>query len=248
MTRAWTRGPWIDRAWTPRRTPRVGRAALLCALAAGLAPAARADEAREAGRRVRFSVESAREVENDWIRAVVGVSGEGADPAALADEANRKMAWALERARAESAVSAKSGGYQTYPVYEDGRLRRWRATQTLVLEGADTDAMTALVGALQEKLQLQSFDFEVSPARRRQVEGELVTEALAAFQARAESVRRALGAKGYAIDEIDLGTSAGVPRPVVYEARMKLSSAAPPAVEAGSSQVAVTASGAIVLE
>jgi predicted secreted protein len=199
---------------------------------------------------VRFSVESAREVENDWIRAVVGITAEDADAAALADTVNRSMAWALEQARAESAVKAKSGSYQTHPVHEKGRLRRWRASQTLILEGSDSDAMTRLVGALQERLQLHSFGFEVSREARARVEEELVAEALAAFGARAERVRKALGAKGYAIDEISIGTSGGAPPPIM-RARMEsfaASASAPPAVEGGSSRVVVTASGAIVLE
>jgi len=224
---------------------------LVVALGIALAsPLARADDKGEAARRVRFSVESARDVENDWIRAVVGITAEDADPAALADSVNRAMAWALERTRAAAAVTAKSGSYQTYPVHEQGRLRRWRATQTLILEGGDGAAMTQLVGALQERLQLQSFGFEVSEPTRARVAAELIGEALAAFRARAESVARALGAKGYAIDEIALDTSGGAPPPII-RSRMEagvMAAAAPPAVEAGSSRVVVTASGAIVLE
>jgi predicted secreted protein len=222
--------------------------AIAWALAGSLcAPAALADDTGEAARRVRFSVESAREVENDWIRAVVGISAEDSDPAALAETVNGSMAWALERARARSAVKAKSGSYQTYPVHDKGRLRRWRASQTLILEGGDSQAMTELVGVLQERLQLQSFDFQVSHATRARVEEELVVEVLAAFRARAEQVREALGVKGYEIDEISLGTSGGPPRPVV-RARMELAVSQEPAVEAGSSRVVVSANAAIVLE
>ena len=209
-----------------------------------------AEDSNEAGRRVRFSVESTREVENDWIRAVVGITAEDADAAALADSVNRSMAWALEQARAESAVTAKSGSYQTHPVHEKGRLRRWRASQTLILEGGESEAMTRLVGALQERLQLHSFGFEVSRELRARVEEELVAEALAAFRARAEQVRLALGAKGYAIDEISIGTRGGSPPPMRFaqmEGRVR-AAAAPPAVEGGSSRVIVTANGAIVLE
>ena len=185
---------------------------------------------------------------SDWIRAVVGISAEQADAAVLAGEVNAAMGWALERARAAApAVSAKSGSYQTHPVYEEGRMRRWRATQTLILEGADGDAMTELVGVLQERLQLHSFGFEVAEATRHRVESELVEEALAAFRARAERVRRALGAGGYAIDEISLEASGGAPPPIV-RARVMAAEASAPAVEGGSSRVAVTARGAIVLE
>lgn len=230
--------------------PRTGSLALALTLAVAFGTPIRAEDSGEAGRRVRFSVESAREVENDWIRAVVGITAEDADAAALADGVNRSMAWALEQARAESAVQAKSGSYQTYPVHEKGRLRRWRASQTLILEGGDSEAMTRLVGTLQERLQLVSFGFEVSREARERIEEELVAEVLAAFRARAERVRLALGARGYAIDEIALGTSGGAPPPIM-RSRMEAYAAAapaPPAVEAGSSRVVVSANGSIVLE
>jgi predicted secreted protein len=201
--------------------------------------------------RVRFQVESTREVANDWITAIVGITAEDADPAVLADRVNRDMSWALEQARSESRVKAKSGGYSTFPIHEEGRLRRWNASQQLVLEGSDVAAMTALLGKLQARLQLQSFTFSVSEEQRRRVQQELVSEALAAFQARAALAAKALDASDYSIDDISIETgSPGFPVPMM-EARMSMAmkdSVAPPAVEAGSSRVAVTVQGAIVLD
>jgi predicted secreted protein len=218
-----------------------------------LAGAARADDcckACGAQHRARFQVESAREVENDWITAVVGITAEDANAAALADRINRDMSWALEQARAESRVKAKSGGYQTYPVNEQGHLRRWRGNQQLVLEGSDSAAITRLVGALQGRLQLVSFQFSVSEERRRKVQEELVDEALAAFRARAALVAKGLGASGYALDEVSVETgSPGYPMPMM-RAQMEMTQAnvAPPAFEAGTSRVTVTAQGSIVLD
>jgi predicted secreted protein len=212
--------------------------------------AAAADDADEPRRRVSFSVESVREVPNDWIRAVVGVTEEDADPAQAADRVNRTMAWALEKARAEQRVKASSGGYHTQPVYHEGKLRRWRASQELVLEGSDADAMTALLGVLQSRVQLRAFGFSVSEESQRRVEEELVSEALAAFRARAELVRRGLEARGYALDELDINTGGhGVPEP----RRMRVMEAAhaavaPPSAEAGTSRIRVVVDGTIALE
>jgi predicted secreted protein len=200
---------------------------------------------------VRFQVESTREVANDWITAVVGVTAEDANPALLADRVNSDMSWALEQARGESRVTAKSGGYSTFPIHEEGRLRRWNATQQLVLEGSDVAAMTALLGKLQARLQLQSFTFSVSEPQRQRVQQELVSEALAAFQARAALVAKGLDVSGYSIDDISIETgSPGFPRPMM-EARMSMATKdamEPPAVEAGSSRIGVTVQGAIVLD
>lgn len=207
------------------------------------------EDGQEPGHRVRFRVESSREVANDWIQATVGITAEDADSAALAATVNGTMSWALEQAKDEKQVKAKSGGYQTYPVHEKGKLRRWRASQTLLLEGSDVDAMTALVGTLQSRLQLQSFEFSVSRETRERVQEELVSEVLAAFQKRAELVRKNLGAGGYAIDDVSIDTGHQAPRqPRMMEARVMSDSMAAPAVEGGSSRVSVSAHGAIVLE
>ena len=44
--------------------------------------------------------------------------------------------------------------------------QRWRGTQELILEGTDFAALGGLIGRLQERLQVASIDFSVSPARR----------------------------------------------------------------------------------
>lgn len=227
----------------------MGAAALL--LAAGAAAPALADDAAEPGRRVSFAVEAAREVPNDWMRAVVGVTEEDADPAQAADRVNRAMTWALEQARGETRVKARSGGYHTQPVYHEGKLRRWRASQDLVLEGSDADAMTALLGTLQSRLQLRSFAFSVSDEQRRRVEEELVSEALAAFRARAELVRTNLEARRYAIDEIAIETGRHVPPVPRMAMAMEAASSkrvAPPPAEPGTSRVIVNVHATIALE
>ena len=75
-----------------------------------------------------------------------------------------------------------------------------------------------------------------------------MSEALAAFRARAELVRKGLDASGYAIDDLHLDSNGGGgPRPMMMRA-MAESDYSKPAVEGGSSRVEVTARGSIVLE
>jgi predicted secreted protein len=229
-------------------------AALLVLVVPFAAGVASADDCAQCGpqHRVRFGVESSREVPNDWITAVVAVTSEDTNPAVLADRINKEMTWGLEQARAESRVKAKSGGYSTYPIQEEGRIRRWQASQQLILESGDSAAMTALLGKLQTRLQLQSFQFSVSEEQRRKVQEELVTEALTAFRARAAVVAKGLGASDYALDDVSI--ESGAPPYPMHRMEMatmadqKMSSMAPPAVEAGSSRVSVNVNGAIVLD
>jgi len=216
------------------------------------APGALAAEDATPMRRVEFGVQTSREIANDWVRASVGVTDEDENAAKLADRVNQAMAWALERARARTGVSAKSGGYSTYPVDDPrkGERRFWRASQDLLLEGADPRVMSELLGELQSRVQLRSIDFTVSPAQRRKVEDELIDEALAAFQARAERVRQRLGSRGYEIVQISINATGVAPPVPMLRAAMAMESAnvAPPALEAGTSELVASVTGSIELE
>jgi predicted secreted protein len=218
----------------------------------GFGAAARADEHPPPMHRVDFSVQSSREVANDWVRASVGVTDEDENAAKLAERVNQAMTWALAQARAASGVTAKSGGYSTYPVDDPkrGERRFWRASQDLWLESADPAALSTLLGELQSRLQLRSIDFTVSPAQRRKVEDELIDEALAAFLARAERVRQRLSARGYEIVQISIGTSGGSPPMPFMRAEMAMDSAkmTAPALEGGTSEIVSSVNGSIELK
>lgn len=221
---------------------------LLCCLpVAGVAESNASNEARN---RVSFRVEVQRQAENDRLEAVLVASAEEADPAECARTVNSAMAWALEQARGNADVTVATTGYHTQPVYEDGKIRRWRAQQQLSLTSADTEAVVGIVSRLQARLALQSFVFSLSPERRRQIEDGLIEEALADFRARAELVRLSLDARTWRLDELSIDTDRGVIQPHRLErARVASMSAAPPvAVEAGTSQVSIHVMATVVLE
>ena len=221
---------------------------LLFAAAAG-----RAIEDEGARNRVGFDVQASRDVPNDWVKGRIGVTAENADAAALADEVNRHMAWALEIARATAGVEVKSGGYSTHQVMDprakDQRI--WRAQQDLVLESSDVRALSELVGRLQNRLQLRSLEFSVSDEKREEVEAELIDEALELYKLRADRVRKRLGASGYALVRLDIGTSAGRPMPPprpMMRSMAAEATVAPPALEGGSSRLVVGIHAAIELD
>ena len=111
-------------------------------------------------------------------------------------------------------------------------------------------AVTRLVGKLQSRLQLQSLSFSVSPEQRRKVEDGLIEEALGAFQARADLVRRNLGASGYEIVSLGIDTPGGPPppRPMLRAAAVSEAAVAPPAVEGGTTRVGVQIHATIELD
>lgn len=223
------------------------RRALLLALALPLA--ALADDAREPlFNLVSLQAEASREVENDLLTAVLAAEAEGAEPAKLSAEVNRRMARALEAAREVRGVRARSGGYRTWPVSEKGRIVRWRVRQELRLESGEFAPATALIGRLQQELVLASLALSVSDEARRRTENALIAEALAALEERARVVRDALRAKSYRVKDLQVGAGGGLPpRPMFAEARA-LSASAPPAIEPGTTRLQVTVSGTIQLQ
>jgi predicted secreted protein len=213
--------------------------------------AATADDAETPMNRVSFLVERSRDVDNDWVTAVLALTDDDVDSAKLANRINQTMTWALGVARGHKDLRVKSGGYSTHPVYgdTDRRIRAWRATQQLVLEGDSAEKVSAAVGELQGRLQLQSMRFSVSPVLRRLTQDELIAESLSAFRARAELVRTSLGKSGYALVSISINTGGSVMPVARFErSRAMAASVAPPAMEAGTSQVSVGVNGTIELE
>ena len=88
-------------------------------------PAGAADEASRYNQ-VHFQVERSRPVDNDRMQAVLSITAEDTNAARLADQVNRTMDWAIKTAKTRSKVESRSGGYQTYPVYDKEKVQRWR--------------------------------------------------------------------------------------------------------------------------
>ena len=224
---------------------------LITAFILSLAATNQATAADEASRynQIHFQVERSRPVENDRMQAVLSLTAEDDNAARLADQINRGMDAALKTAKTRVKVEVRTGSYRTYPVYNKEKIQRWRATQELLLEGSDFAELGSLIGQLQERLQVTSLIFSVSPARRAAVEDELIAQALDAFKQRAELVRKQLAAKGYRIVDVSINTGGGQPVPIMMRAAaMEAASVAPPAVEAGTSTLSMNVGGVIELQ
>ena len=197
--------------------------------------------------RVSLRAEASAELENDRMVAVLAVQEEGSDPARLADQINRSMGWALKQVDGFETITAETAGYQTQPVYQKGTLSHWRAAQSVRLESGEFSVLSELVGVLQEKLQIQSMEFSVSEEARRTAESGLIDEALDAFKARADRIRKNLGGGGWRIVQLDINSHRNGPEPVRGAQLMAERGAAPPAVEGGRSRLSVTVSGTVQL-
>jgi predicted secreted protein len=227
---------------------------LLTALLVAVAPLALAQPVAPAGAgaQVELAAEATREVANDLMTATMVVEANDANPVTVANVLNRTTAEALRTAGEFREVRARTGGSQTYPVYDrNNRATGWRGRAEVRLEGRDFQQMAQLVARLQATMQLGGIAFGVSPELRRQTENDLIREAVAAFRARADIAAQALGARGYRIKRLAISSSASFPppRPMARMAPAAVAeAAAPPVFEGGTSHVQVGAQGAVEVE
>lgn len=234
---------------SPARSARYARTGLLTALLLTCSMTATAADTDTHYNRIQLQAQQLESVGNDTLHVTLNTYGEARDPASLATRINEDMEWALRIARRYEEVTAGTGAYQTYPVYRDNVLKGWRGEQSLQLEGKDSRRIGALVGELQEKLQVKAMSFSVSDEKRTEVENRLISRALDAFKARAAIVGDNLHATGYRIVDISISTSSQRP-PMPYPIGMMaapMQAESRVAVEAGESDVSVAVSGTIEL-
>jgi predicted secreted protein len=221
---------------------------ILAALVTGINVAFADDELRY--NQVRLQSQQTEAVSNDTMHVSMNTYAEMQDPAKLAAKINNDMEWALQQAKQVQGVKINTGSYQTWPITRKEVTTGWRGQQDLVLESADTETLSRLVGQLQDRLQIKSMNFTVSDEKRAGVENRLIDAALDAFKQRAEIIGDNLKASDFRIVEINVNTSTQRP-PMLRQARMasmSMEASDAVAVEGGESDVSVTVNGTIELQ
>ena len=200
---------------------------------------------------IELAASAQRDIANDLMSAQLFVETSDPNPAQLANALNRALAESVRIAKEYPMVKVRTGNNQTFPLYgRNNQSQGWRGRAELRIETRDFAAGAALVGKLQASLQLGGIQFGVAPETRQKVENELITEAIAAFRARADIARAALGGKSYKTQRIAInaGASGPPPRQFMRAAAMADSAMAAPPVEAGESVITVSANGAVEVE
>lgn len=228
-------------------------ALMIVAILLPLAAAAQGAEAPPRYNTVELEAEAQREVQNDLLTATLFVELNDSSPSALANAMNKRINEALRVAKEHKGVRARSGGNHAFPVYSRGNaLQGWRGRAEIRIESRDFEAASALIGKLQSGMQLAGVGFSMAPETRRAAENELITEAIAAFKARAEIAKAALGGRSYKLQRVSVAT--GHPPPRTPYAVQQRAMATPqqevtaPDFEGGVSQITVTARGTIEVE
>ena len=197
---------------------------------------------------VTLQAEVQREVPNDLLNATLYVEVNDASAAAVANIVNKRVNEALRVAKEYKGVRVRSGNNQAYPVYSrTNQLQGWRGRAEIRIESRDFEVASNLIGKLQSGMQLANLNFSVSPESRRSAEDELAVEVIAAFRARADILAKALGGRGYKLQNVAVANGYHAPQPrfAMARAAAAVPEVAAPNLEAGVSRITVTANGAI---
>lgn len=198
---------------------------------------------------IDLSAEAGRSASNDMAQVTVYFEATNANPAALSREVNSAIAAAIERIKQVPDVKAGTSGVNTWPVHgKNGRsIEAWRMRSSISLESTNIPALSELLGKLQETLAVTSLVMQPSPATRDATADLAATDAIRAFEARAQSVADTLG-KRYRIRHLSInyGSTQGPVYPMMRSAMMA-AEAAPAPLEGGESRIVVNVSGTIEL-
>lgn len=201
--------------------------------------------------RISFTVSADEEVDNDTLVAILYHQRDGQKASSLADEVNKTIAWAVERAGQVPGVKVQTLQYRQDPVYRNQSLSGWRVRQSIRLEAREVAALSTLIGELQQRLSVQSLRYAISPDARREVEARLIARALSRFRQRAELIARELDRPEFRIVTVDVSTSGAAPPPVPMRAMAtaeSLGSVAPPTLSPGVQSVIVHVTATIELQ
>lgn len=242
------------------RAQRTGMVALL--LAALAAPAALAQNefalgSREPGQLLlNLSATEQRDVPQDTLNASLQYAAQGRNRAELQDEVNGAMRRALDILEASSSVEFFTTQYQVY-VVDAGRPSRtdvenpvWRAQQEVALTSLDSDALLEAMGQLQAAgLVVTSQYYSLSNARYEEVAAELMQDALAKLQSRANEAASGLGKGRAELIEVSLDGSPNFAFRGERAVMMSMDAAAmaPPVAVPGETQVSMTVSARAIL-
>ncbi|WP_289141072.1 SIMPL domain-containing protein [uncultured Pseudomonas sp.] len=203
---------------------------------------------------ISLRAEVSQEVARDKMIVTLYTESQNTDPAKLAAEVTTIMNKALGEAREVKGVTLRQGSRNSYPIYDNKnqKITGWRERAELRLESADFPALSKLTGELLNTLKMDNMDFAIADATRKSSEDALLKDAVAAFKARAQLATDALGGKGYKIVNLNFNTN-GYPMPYARNGGMMMKAAAmdsapTPEVEAGTSQVSMSADGVIEVQ
>ena len=200
---------------------------------------------------VNLDASASIDVDNDELLTRLQVIEDGRDPAQLSDLVNQKTALVLDAVKHFSDIRAETTGYQTRPIYDNGKITSWQVSQQLTLETANFAQMSQFIADINALATIQAMQFQVSDEKAEQVKQVLLKEAISKFKQKAHLISAEFDRKGYELVNVSIDGNYLTPRPVMERAVMlsgdAMGKAAPAALAGGTNEISVTVRGSIQL-
>lgn len=201
---------------------------------------------------INLQADARSTVTNDLMQATLFVEMDNKDPVALSADITRTLNQAMKAAQAIRDVKVATGAQSSWPIYDQkNRVIAWRSRAELRLESRDFDAAARAIAQMQNGMQLGNVAFALAPETADASENALIEKALTAFRARADIMAKGLGAKGWRVMNLNVGSGRDMP-PMPYVRAMPMKAMADEAmpvqeVQGGDSQITVNVNGSIQL-
>lgn len=123
----------------------------------------------------------------------------------MTKETNTDTAWAMNLAKQAKGVESKTTSFTTSGGYTgDGSPQTWDVSQSIHLESQDPQALSDLLGKLQEKAQIGNISHGISEGAMEAAKAEMTTTAMAKFREQAQKVAGDMGYKQYEVVKVDI--------------------------------------------
>lgn len=189
------------------------------------------------------------EVTQDLLVMTLAATREGSDASAVQTQLQQVLDAALTAAKRQAQpgqLDVRTGNFGIYPRNnKDGKVTGWQGRAELVLQGRDFDRITRTAAQI-NGMPVSQTGFALSREARAKVEGQAQSEAIANFQAKAQSLAQAFGFQRYTVREVSVNSNdMGYAPRMAMMAKGAMAEDAQIPVEAGKSQVVVNVSGSV---
>lgn len=163
---------------------------------------------------VSFSTEVEKNIERDLLNVRLFYQVEGKNLSELNQTISERLNKAVSIVKEQSAVEIKGNFRNTTVRYDnEGKKNGWIARATLVLESQDFQALSNVVGSLDDVLAVEDVNATLSSEKLMGVENELTQQAIEKFKNKATLIQNSLQMKNYRILDLDI-SSVNEPAPI----------------------------------
>lgn len=203
---------------------------------------------------LHLSASAQNEVRQDWLVIRLHARHQGADATSVQRHLQGVQDRALSAIRPVvngEQFQLQTGSFGVYPRYgRDGKIQHWEGVSELIIQGRDVPQLTR-TAASTGGWSVAAMQFELSRQAREQAEQGLMQEAIAQFNAKAQTLASGFGFKSFDLHEVHLNAEGHSPMPAMLRMTadgMMGGQVQPPlSAEPGLSPVSVNLSGAVRL-